>query len=84
MHFSQLYRVKYIVRRVMEARKYVFLYRSILLYLMISYIVETIVLNDKLRNPNSTPTFKTEALPLVSNVQLDKCLLACNEKQIQH
>ena len=31
-----------------------------------------------------TPTFKTEALRLVSNVQLVKQLLPCNEQQIQH
>ena len=29
----------------------------------------------KLRNPDAIPTFKTKALCLVSNVQLDKCLL---------
>ena len=34
----------------------------------------------KLRNPHSTPTIKTEALRLVSNVQLVKQLLSCNEQ----
>ena len=42
----------------------------------------------QLYTPNTsvigTPTFKTEAVCLVSNVQLDKCLLPCNEWQIQH
>ena len=37
----------------------------------------------KLRNPHGTPTFKTEELRLVSNVQLVKRLLPCNERQIQ-
>ena len=36
-----------------------------------------------LRNPHGTPTFKTKALRLVSNVQLVKRLLPCNEQQIQ-
>ena len=40
------------------------------------------ILFYKLRNPHGTPTFKTEALRLVSNVQLDKRLLSCNEQQI--
>ena len=38
----------------------------------------------KLRNPHGTPTIKTKALRLVSNVQLVKRLLPCNERQIQH
>ena len=38
----------------------------------------------KLRNPHSTPTYKTNALRLVSNVQLVKRLLPCNKRQIQH
>ena len=33
----------------------------------------------KLRKPHGTPTFKTEVLCLVSNVQLVKRLLLCNE-----
>ena len=37
----------------------------------------------QLRNPHGMPTFKTEALRLVSNVQLVKGLLPCNEQQIQ-
>ena len=37
----------------------------------------------KLRYPHSTLIFKTEALRLVSNVQLVKRLLPCNEQQIQ-
>ena len=40
------------------------------------------VLFCKLRNPHDTPTFKTEALHLVSNVQLVKRLLPRNEQQI--
>ena len=38
----------------------------------------------KLCNPHSVPTFKTEELHLVSNVQLVKWLLPCNEQQTQH
>ena len=38
----------------------------------------------KLRNPHGTPTYKTKALRLVSNVQLVKRLLPCNGRQIQH
>ena len=37
----------------------------------------------KLRNPHGTSTFKTEALCLVSNIQLIKRSLPCNEQQIQ-
>ena len=36
----------------------------------------------KLCNPHGTPTYKTKALCLVSNVQLAKWLLPCNEQQI--
>ena len=36
----------------------------------------------KLRNLHGTPTYKTKALCLVSNVQLVKWLLPCNEQQI--
>ena len=38
----------------------------------------------KLRDAHGTPTFKTEALRLVSNVQLVKELLLRNELLIQH
>ena len=38
----------------------------------------------KLRNTHGAPTFKAEALRLVSNVKLVKWLLPCNERQIQH
>ena len=38
----------------------------------------------KLRDAHSTPTFKTEALHLVSNVQLVKGLVLRNEQLIQH
>ena len=34
-------------------------------------------------NPHGTPTYKTKALRLFSNVQLVKQLLSCNERQIQ-
>ena len=40
------------------------------------------VLFCKLRNPHSMPIFKTEALCLLSNVQLVKRLLPSNEQQI--
>ena len=42
------------------------------------------VLFYKLYNLHSMPTFITEALRLVSNVQLVKRLLLYNEQQIQH
>ena len=42
------------------------------------------VLFYKLRNPHGTLTYKTKVLRLVSNVQLVKWLLPCNERQIQH
>ena len=45
------------------------------------YIIYGPVFFYKLRNP---PTFKTEEFCLVSNVQLVKRLLPCNEQQIQH
>ena len=38
----------------------------------------------KFRDTYSTPTFKTEVLHLVSNVQLVKGLLLQNERQIQY
>ena len=38
----------------------------------------------KVCNLHGTPTFKTEELRLVSNVQLVKRLLPCNKRQIQH
>ena len=38
----------------------------------------------KLRDAHGTPTFKTEAFRLVSNVQLVKQLLLRNERLIQH
>ena len=41
------------------------------------------VLFYRLRNPHGMPTFKTDALRLVSNVQLIKQLLLSNEQQIQ-
>ena len=40
--------------------------------------------NYKLRNLHDTPTFKTEALCLVSNVQLFKRLLLWNERLTLH
>ena len=38
----------------------------------------------KLRDAHDTPTFKTEALRLISIVQLVKGRLLRNERQIQH
>ena len=38
----------------------------------------------KLRDAHGMPTFKTEALRVVSNVQLVKGPLLQNERQIQH
>ena len=40
--------------------------------------------NDTLHSTLDMPTFKTEPLHLVSNVQLVKCLLLSKEWQIQH
>ena len=45
--------------------------------------ISVTVLFYKLYNLHSIPTFKTEALCLVSNVQLVKGLLSCNELQTQ-
>ena len=52
------------------------------LFTRISVTLYRPVLFCKLRNPNGTPTFKTEALHLVSNVQLVKRLLPRNEQQM--
>ena len=38
----------------------------------------------KLRNAHGMPTFKTEVLHIVSNVQLVKGYLLRNKQQIQH